>query len=142
VVYDNIDLLNIYGEISTNPSKKLGFILKGNYNKFIYLENELKAWHKPEYEISLSSRYNLKDKILINADFFAQGKRYAKSFNTDVKYYTLKEIIDLNLGVEYRYTNILSAFIKFNNLTSSKYQKWNFYPSQRFNVMVGFSYSM
>ena len=142
VVYDNVDLLNLYGEITYNPSKKLGFLLNGAYNKYLYQEFEEKAWHKPEYEVSFNTRYNLKDKIVIKSDIFVQGKRYAKSFESGTDFYTLKEIVDVNLGVEYRYTNILSAFINFNNLTSSKYQKWNFYPSQRFNVMVGFSYSM
>ncbi len=142
VAYDNIDLLNVYGEILSKPSEKFSFLLKGNYYNYVYLENELKPWHKPQYDVTLSTRYNLQSKIIVRADVFAIGKRFAKSNNPAVEFYELGEIVDINLGIEYRYSKILSAFVNFNNLTSSKYQIWNLYPSQRFNFIAGFSYSL
>lgn len=141
VVYDKVDLMNAYGEILTKPSDKLSFLLKGNYYYYKTYNIE-KAWHKPQYDVTLNTKYNLRNKIVVNADVFVIGKRFAKSNNPTIDYYELSEIVDVNLGIEYRYSKILSAFVKFNNLTSSKYQKWNFYPSQRFNFIAGFSYSL
>ncbi|MCG8451575.1 MAG: hypothetical protein MI717_00150, partial [Spirochaetales bacterium] len=108
------------GEIAYKRSAKLSVLLKGNY--YIYnLNNVAKAWHMPDYDATISARYNLRSKILVNADFFLIGKRYAKSFDPAVEYTELKEIIDLNLGVEYRYNKVLSAFVNFNNIAATKY---------------------
>jgi outer membrane receptor protein involved in Fe transport len=86
----------------------------------------------------------------------AIGKRYAKAFpyiepvdesepapeQPTNKFYVLKDVISFNLGVEYRYTKSLSFFLKLNNLSGAKYERWNFYPSKRFNMMGGFTYSL
>jgi len=53
----------------------------------------------------------------------------------------LKGIFDANLGLEYRYTKKLSAFINFNNIGAVRYQRWEDYPTQRFNVLGGLTYS-
>jgi len=45
------------------------------------------------------------------------------------------------LGAEYRYTKKLSAFIQFNNIASSPYNKWEDYPTQRFGILGGLTYS-
>ena len=52
----------------------------------------------------------------------------------------LPGIIDLNLGVEYRLSKLLSVFADFNNIGSVKYYEWNQYPAQRFNFMLGGTY--
>lgn len=142
VEYDNADLVRVFGEISSKPSEKFEFLLHGNYYYFNFLEKLDYAWHKPEYDVTLTASYNLRNKIILTSDFFVLGKRYAKSYNPAEEKITLKEIFDLNLGVEYRYTKILSAFINFNNIAAQKYYKWNNYPTQRFNIIAGVSYSM
>jgi hypothetical protein len=53
----------------------------------------------------------------------------------------LKGYVDANLGFEYRYKQ-LSGFVQFNNIAAAKYQRWNYYPSQRFNFMIGLTYSL
>jgi hypothetical protein len=44
--------------------------------------------------------------------------------------------LNINLSAEYRYTKILSFWMKFNNISFSKYYEWAFYPSQRFMCLV------
>ena len=39
----------------------------------------------------------------------------------------LDAVFDVNLGVEYRVSKILSAFAKFNNLANQNYIQWNNY---------------
>ncbi len=148
VVYDNVSLIDVYGELNWEKSKKINFILFGHY--YEYSMGELNyAWHKPKYNITFSTKYNIQNKIITNLDLFLIGKQYAiksveyKSANK--KIYSpqeLKGFIDLNLSFEYRYTKILSAFLKFNNILSQKYYRYNFYPTQGFNVLVGLSYSL
>ncbi|MCK7536842.1 MAG: hypothetical protein MZV63_40745 [Marinilabiliales bacterium] len=52
-------------------------------------------------------------------------------------YKELESVIDINLGVEYRYSKSLSGFVQINNLLSENYYTWNFYPTYGFNLMGG-----
>jgi hypothetical protein len=72
------------------------------------------------------------------------GERYAKIYNQtrNGSYKTIPSVLDFNFGAEYRYTKILSFWLHLNNFTASKYYIWNQYPAQRFNMMVGMSYSL
>jgi len=95
----------------------------------------------------LSARYNLRNKILVDIDILGLGKRYAKEFNAGehnppLLTKELPSVLDFNLGIEYRYTKILSLWLRLNNFTGSKYYVWDQYPSQRFNLMAGFTYSL
>jgi hypothetical protein len=50
--------------------------------------------------------------------------------------------VNLGLSAEYRYTRILSFWIKVDNVSWNRYYEWAYYPSQMFNFMAGFSYSL
>lgn len=150
VIYDTLALTQISGELAYQKLEKLKLILKGDYYGYTP-ENEIKAWHKPSMKISLNGIYDLSDKILVRADIFFIDKQFAKVYTTftdatnqvitkpEAK--ELKGIFDVNLGFEYRYTKKLSAFINFNNIASVKYQRFQDYPTQRFNVLGGLTYS-
>ena len=147
--YDTVSFTTITGELTYQKLEKFKLILNGKYFNY-NPQSEIKAWHKPELKISLSGIYDLSDKIIVRADFFYIGKQFAKTFKTittnstitlteEAK--TLDGFFDLNLGVEYRYTKKLSAFIQFNNIASTPYKKWDDYPTQRFGVLGGLTYS-
>lgn len=143
VVYDTVKVMNVHGELLIQHSEKLKLIMKGDYN--IYnTENELRAWHKPALELALSANYNLQDKIVAKADIFVIGKQYARAGRYDAALKKnvavakeLKGIADINIGLEYRYTKILSGWINFNNIAGTRYYRWNNYPMQRFGIMAG-----
>ena len=143
VEYDDVELKALYGEVETKPTEKLSFILKGNYYGYS-MSSQDKPWHKPTWDITFSAGYNLRNKILLSADLFGEGKRYAKTYgipgNTVKK--KLDGLLDINLGLEYRYTKLLSGFINFYNITSARYARWNQYPSQQLFFLVGFTYAM
>jgi hypothetical protein len=141
VVYDNGDKFNGYAEVNYDYSEHLSFAAKANYYKYT-LEHQAYAWHKPDFDFTFSTIYNLRNKILINFDVLAVGNRYAKEYSVNQKTKSLAGVVDFNLGVEYRYTKILSAWIRLYNFTAAKYYEWNQYPTQQFNVMVGFTYSL
>ncbi|MFP4023319.1 MAG: hypothetical protein ACLFVR_02240 [Thiohalospira sp.] len=139
VVYDNIELVSYFGELSVAPNEKLNLHIKANYRDF-KMDKELKPWHKPSFDLTFSARYNLRDKIILKADIFSLGKRYAK-LNDNNDYSELESVIDINLGAEYRYSKILSGFVQFNNILSESYYQWNYYPTYGFNVLLGVTYS-
>ena len=161
VVTDEMNTFSIKGELYFNPIESLDFGVKANWYKY-QPSNERFAWHKPEHTVEFLAKYNLRNKIIVSIDVMSIGKRYARAFyypnpaldpqpepdEPDVEpeqfnnFYTLKSVVDFRLGLEYRYTKSLSFFVKLNNLSGAKYARWNFYPSQRFNAMAGFTYSL
>jgi hypothetical protein len=150
VVYDSIvKYSRVIAEFGFHLNSKLNAMLRGQYNNY-FMDKEERPWHKPSLEISFSMNYNIQDKILLNAEVFSRSKMYAKLINYEVQDNNLKRIVtvekidgmvDINLGVEYKYSKVLTGFVKFNNILSQRYYHWYNYPSYRFNFLLGVSYS-
>ena len=144
IVTDKIDFFRFKGELYFNPLESVDLGVKAN----IYKYKPKHAWHRPNYTLDFIAKYVLRDnnnrsKIILNFDVMCIGERYAKVFfDPDKDYRTLKPVAAINLGAEYRYTKSFSFFLKLNNLTGAQYERWNYYPSRRFNAMVGFTYSL
>ena len=145
----NVNTVNLKSELYFNPTQSVDFGVKANYFKYQTTDLE-KAWHKPGFTLDFFAKYNLRNKIITNLDVMYVGKRYAKKFFDPDKpdgiadisdFYELNSAIAFNIGGEYRYTKSFSFFVRFN-LTTPTYQRWNFYPSHRFNAMLGFTYSL
>ncbi|MBI4929168.1 MAG: hypothetical protein HY841_00275 [Bacteroidetes bacterium] len=144
-LYDDATIWNIHGELQFQYTEKIKLLAKSDYNKYT-MTNELKPWHRPAMQFTLSANYSLKNKIIVNADVFVTGKRFAKatSNNGNIIVIVPKElpsIIDANLSLEYRYSKKLSFFLNMNNLGFSRYYLWNNYPSQSFNFLAGVTMS-
>lgn len=148
VIYDDVDVTNIRAEVTYEKNEKMKFIFSGDYFSYqTYYETN--AWYKPQFKGNISAFYNLQDKIILKADVFGISEQFAKSYDsTDVAtsfpgiyYKKLNGILDANLGIEYRYNNRLSAFINLNNLGAVRYYRWEKYPTMRFNILGGVSYS-
>lgn len=148
IIYDNVGVTTIAGQLAYQKSEKFMMYLKGEYfiNK---AETQEFAWLMPDFNFSVNATYDLADKIIARANVFVVGSRNTFSLDSipdntpnDANQYTfeLKPYVDANLGVEYRYNKRISAFIDFNNLTAAKYQRFTKYPVQRFNVLGGFTF--
>ena len=141
VVYDDVTLGTLHGELAVRPSDAWKIILQGNYYSYLTLVNEDRPWNKPKFDISLQMRYNMGEKIILNAGIFTIGSRYYENFNLATEE-TLPLTFDLNLGLEYRYSKLLSFWARFNNMAAQSYYLYNQYPSFKFRVMLGFSYAL
>ncbi len=141
VLYDDYTLINIHGELNILPMSSLQILLKGNYN-YYQMTRQAHPWYQPEFDASLHAKYNLGDKILADASLFMIGPRYYPSLGSNGNPHMLKTSIDLNLGVEYRYTKLLSFWVRFDNITAQQYYLWYNYPSYRFRFMAGFTYGL
>ncbi len=149
LVYDRVKYSRIIAEFGFRYNEKLSTMLRGKYNSY-FLDNEEKAWHKPGLEISWSVDYQIQDKFTIKGELKTTSKMYARTFETQISGNTtttvqvpveIKGMTDISLGVEYHYSNTLSGFVNFNNLLGQRYYRWYNYPSYRFNMMLGVSYS-
>ena len=147
-VTDNASLFEVNGEITWQFHEKIRFIAKADFLGYTP-DNELKAWHTPTLRMSYGGKYNLRDKIWINAALLTFNKQYYRDFIYGeagvVQPITisgeLKGIADMNLGAEYRYTKLLGMFVQLNNIFNVRYERYKNYPTQRFNVMAGVSYT-
>lgn len=146
VVYMNAVLLNVNGQINYQYREKLRLGAKGNYYGYTIDSVNVQPWHKPNFDVTFSGLYNLKSKIIVSADVFVIGGQWAQTITTDAsgttkeKAILLNGVADINLGVEYRYSKMLSFFIKCNNLAGSRYYRWDKYPTQRFNGLIGLTF--
>jgi hypothetical protein len=156
VVYSDITLLKLHGEISVRPSDSWKIFLKANYYNYALstmkmadgtsrnLRDDDHAWNKPTFDVSLQARYNMGDKIIVTMGIYTIGKRYYEDFiwQDDGSEPTLPLDVDANLGIEYRFTKMLSFWARLNNIAAQRYYLYNQYPSFRFRGMVGFTYAL
>ncbi|MFZ4401675.1 MAG: hypothetical protein ACOYO1_16710 [Bacteroidales bacterium] len=141
VVYDNVNLLKISASLLFKYDEKMNITLQGNLYRYS-TDQEAEAWHKPGFDASLTMRYNISNKIICRAEIYTFTKMYAKTYvNSIMKSETISGMFDVNFGLEYRYSKILSGFINLNNLAAMRYQNWYNYPNQRFSLMAGITYA-
>lgn len=146
-LYDEVEEMIIKAELSYSVNTKLRLYLIAEY--FGYNpKKETEVWHQTDKKLSLLTVYNLRDKIITRIELMYFGDQYAKTYgglldNGERKVEKLKldGIFDANISLEYRYTKRVSAFINFNNIAGSSYQRWQDYRLQKFNLMGGFSYA-
>lgn len=103
------------------------------------LESLEKAWHLPDYSISVYFSQNIKNKLLINAAIIAIGGIDAP-VNTSTTSVKLESFVDMNLSATYRVTDRISIFMKLNNLLGNEYEKFIGYPVRSAMFKLGGSY--
>ncbi|MDP4222460.1 MAG: hypothetical protein Q8868_04030 [Bacteroidota bacterium] len=148
IVPDDAEVLNIHGEMTGSITNKLSFNSSLNLYKYTLSENEF-AWNKPNWDGTLGLIYNLRNKIIAGVDLTLLGSRKLMISQSPTGWMTLapdviEKPVHFNLGfsAEYRYTKILSFWLRVNNVSNERFYEWAFYPSQMFNFMLGFSYSL
>lgn len=141
LVRDDGTIFNLHAELGFMSDEKLNLSLHLDQNSY-KLDLYEKAWHMPATVVTFVAKYNLRDKILVNASLFARGVTYAAvREGSAYKSEKINAYLDGNLGLEYRYSKILSVYVNLNNLGFAKYYNWYQYPSERFNVLGGITYS-
>lgn len=145
-IYDDANILNLHGEISYQLREKLRILIAGDY--FDYkMKHEIRAWYKPQVKLSFAANYNLSDKIIVKADLFYLDNQFAKTFvsgddsTAKISAKELNGVFDVNIGGEYRYTKRLGFFLNLSNIVNARYLRYINYPTQRFSLMAGLSYS-
>ncbi len=145
VTYYEGEVMNLFGEISFDMSEKLTLRAEGNLYQYTFYSDEEngiapKPWHKPSFDLTLTGKYNLRNKILLQTDIYFSGKRWVRSIETE----TAKELdgyVDVNFGLEYRYSKVLSGYLDFRNLLADNYNKWNNYPVYGLQAFLGITYA-
>ena len=144
VIYDEGSILKFSGQIKYTHKEKLNISATGNYYLYALKTNDY-AWHRPVADVKLSTQYHFKSKIIAKMDVYYISNQWAlRTMNYSGGMITgpvkLKGIADLNLGAEYCHSKHLTAFINLNNLGNFRYYRWDNYPTQRFNFLIGLTF--
>lgn len=145
---DEAEVLNFHGEMNGNITGRISYFAAANYNKYTLSANS-HPWNKPPWDGKLGINYNMRNKIIAGAELTLLGKRRQMVSESPTGWMTLEPVIserpvhvNLNLSAEYRYTKILSFWAKINNISYNRYLEWAYYPTQRFLIIAGFTYSL
>ena len=144
IIYDTLTLTKLEASGSYQQSEKFKIDLIGRFYSY-QTKNEAFAWNLPQLEFVLRGSYNLYDKFLVNLSAKVETGRKARVYSAGEDVIEKNEqfakplgaIVDINLGVEYRYNTRVSAFLQINNLASQQYYRWYNYPVQPIQVMAG-----
>lgn len=155
VVYDNgsTQKVNLFAELGYGVNA-FKFLLRGDFytyssdvasqaaKTYLLTAGNLGngALHRPSYKLAVNGSYNIYDKILLSADFYALGG--IKALDFEAKQLTnLPAALDLNVKANYFVSKQFSAFVQLNNVLSSQYQLYLNYPVRGFQALVGASWS-
>jgi hypothetical protein len=149
VVYDQVDVLDLSGELNYRNSEQLS--ISARLDVYTYQTKvQEEAWNLPPYALSFMARYDMRSKLILKAEAQFLGKRPAYRAGGPMEssgpvelsqQVDLDGFLDLYLGIEYRYNKRLSLFLDISNLSASKYERWYKHPVQRSLLLGGATYA-
>ena len=145
VVYDAATLLQFKGSLEYKQAEKYTLAFSVNYTNY-NPDNLKEALYIPTIRTGLNGSYTIAEKIHLHADLFynssLKGVEYQQSATGITEnIVTLKGYMDANIGLDYRYSKVLSAFVSLNNIGFARYFRWYEYPSYRLLGMAGITYA-
>lgn len=137
-IYDttNSGLSMIKAELNHEFADKFHFNFKMNY--FAYDLDIEKPFGRPTFTTRTALMYNVSNKFIIRGDIYTMNSRTGVWLpaNTQQKF---DGLVDVNLGIDYRYSKTIGLFLNVNNITNNNYQRWYNYPVLGLNVLGGIS---
>lgn len=146
VVYDDVNTLSIFGELKVEVSDAFSLGASGEYFSYT-MTNEPEAWNLPDFKATIFSNFDITEQIYAGVSVFYVGERNSL-FTGDVGIFgdgmvvfgTLDSYIDANVHLGYRVNDRLSIFAKGSNLLGENYEKWQNYPVQGIQGLLGATY--
>ena len=148
---DKASYFGIEGEINVRLSKLVN--LGGRLNIDGYtMATQDEAWFTPKLRLAANARFNISEKLYIDAEALFHGNSYGATYDYDKTLtpalidgtftkVNIPEFFDLSAGAEYKAMSNLGIFIKANNIFNKEYQRYLYYPRLGFNVIGGVNFS-
>ncbi len=156
LVYDGdgdkaVKHFGIEGEINVRLSEIVNLGGRLNIDQYTMAQQE-EAWHIPKLRLAANARFNISEKLYIDAEALFHGVTYAKDWDDydpqnamgNPPTFARAEIpsfVDVSAGAEYKATKQLGLFVKANNLFNNEYQTYLYYPKLGFNIIGGLNFS-
>ena len=144
-IYLDYDMLQVGINSKYRLSENMGFALSTNYYCFFLSENSPieEMLYKPNFDIDLGAFYSYNDKVIVSLNTVLLGQMNGLNIeNNEFVYEKMPIKYGIDLNVEYRHTKALSFFATFDNIAFQRYFYWTNYPSQKFRLMLGLTYTI
>ena len=139
VEYDDVtNRTNFFASLAFSQAKAFKFMIRGDV--YSYSTDIEEAWHRPTYKVTGETSVNVSDKFLLEVNLISQGGMKAFDPVADARV-ELDPAFDLNARTEYLFSEKVSLFAQFNNITSTEYPLFLNYPVRGFQVLAGFTWS-
>jgi hypothetical protein len=141
VCYDpKTTLINTFGELAhTNQTEALTVRLRGDH--FHYMLKELeRPWHRPRYQLAISSGYRLYDKIIFKGSAYWLGGMEALDVTSNAPI-RLNSVVDLGVGIDYLWSARFSIFLDCKNILAHSHERYLHYSARRFHFVAGLTYA-
>lgn len=139
VEYDDVtNRTNLFASVGFAQTEAFKFMIRGDV--YSYSTDIEEAWHRPTYKVTGETSVNVSNKFLLDVNLIAQGGMKAVDPVTDARV-ELDPAFDLNVRGEYLFSESISIFAQFNNITSSEYPLFLRYPVRGFQALGGFTWS-
>jgi hypothetical protein len=137
-----LDVLQLHGEVGYNIGEQFSASAAATFNRF-NLEKEKKAWGVLPVELNAKLRWRILKDLWLTSELWAfDGAWHTdKDLSGDEIFGQGKTAFDYNAGAEFRITKNFNLWVQFNNIFSSKYERWHQYEVYGFNVLGGITYS-
>ncbi|WP_099370056.1 TonB-dependent receptor [Sphingobacterium sp. 1.A.5] len=154
LVYDGngdeaVKHVGIEGEINVRLSQLVNLGGRLNIDQYTMVNQE-EAWHLPKMRLAANARFNISEKLFIDAEALFHGNAFAPQYSYDsngvliadaFNKETIASFFDLSAGAEYKATKYLGVFVKANNMLNTEYQRYLYYPKLGFNILGGLNFS-
>lgn len=139
VEYDDVTKrTNFFASLGFAQTKAFKVMIRGDV--YSYTTDIDEAWHRPTYKVTGETSVNVSDKFLLEVNLISQGGMKAYDVLSDATV-ALDPAFDLNVRTEYLFSDKVSIFGQFNNITSSEYPLFLHYPVRGFQALGGFTWS-
>jgi len=133
-------IVNFNAELSYEQSERFRIGALVNAYSYNISQDVGQALQRPSFTTTLLATYNIQKKIFFNANIYYISGLRAENFVTK-QVINMPNITDVSLKVDYRFSDVFSAFIEANNILGKKYQRYYNYSVKGFNTIAGLTYS-
>lgn len=127
--------LQLHGDMNFVSQDKFTLTAALDLNTYTGMHDNAKAWGLFPLQFTGSLRWNAFKQLLIKGDVFAFSGAKALLKNGDER--NMKGGTDLSAGAEFKINKQFSAWLDFDNILNSKYERWNNYPVYGLQVIGG-----
>ncbi len=141
-IYDDAGRFEAGLQMGYEYDSKLKVTIGGHYYH-VAMETEPEAWYLPNFDCNILLRYKIGTKFVagLEAKFVGPVKGFEFDAEGNKQILEMSGRYDMSLSVDYFYNKSLRFFWLLNNITNQRYYNWAHYPTQKFNTMLGLSYS-
>ncbi|APZ45137.1 hypothetical protein BW723_01980 [Polaribacter reichenbachii] len=143
LVYDDVKTTSFLAELEYDLTKRITLSTNVQFDNYT-MTSQFEAWNLPTIQAAFIGKYN-NNKWYATTNIFYIGDRkdviYESTSPSAVSaIQTLDAFVDVNLNGGYHFNDKFSAFLRFNNILNSDYQRFANFNVQGFQVLGGVTY--